>query len=119
MIVRRSLEESAATLVEEATGIRPELHSAVSRRLMLLPARVAGDQWSDVYGLMRRAARAYEVTSEVLHSNRAFGDVSEHLVQEWEQTADEVEIVLSARGGRTRSPTIGSSGRMVAPRLLP
>lgn len=103
MIVRRRLEETAATLVEEATGHRPDLHSAVSRRLMLLPARVGEGQWSDVYGLMRRAARAYELTSQVLHSNRAFGDVPEHLVQEWEQTSDEVELVLGARTRRTTS----------------
>lgn len=113
MVVRRRLEETAASLVEAAIGTRPGSHSVVARRLMLLPAHAPDDRWSDLCGLARRASRVYELTSAVLHSNRAFGDVSEHLVQEWEQTAAEAADAVQDRTRRelTHAPSPRSSAR--------
>lgn len=113
MVVRRRLEETAASLVELATGTRPGSHSVVARRLMLLPAHARDDRWSYLLGLARRASRVYELTSAVLHSNRAFGDVPEHLVQEWEQTAAEVADAMQdrTRPGITLAPSSRSSVR--------
>jgi hypothetical protein len=58
---------------------------------MLLAADVPAERWAAAYGLARRAAIVYDDTSTVLHSNRAFGDVPEQLVQEWEQVVADVE----------------------------
>jgi hypothetical protein len=97
LIVRRRLEELAATLVEEATGVRPDQHSRIARRLMLLFARVPAERWGLSHGVARQAANVYGATSRVLHSNRAFGDVPEYLVQEWEQAITEAEAALRDR----------------------
>jgi hypothetical protein len=90
LIVRRRLEELAATLVEQSAGIRPQRHRFVAHRLMLLVAAVPDDEWPALYGLAHRATVVYADTSTVLHSNRAFGDTPEQLVQEWEQVATDV-----------------------------
>ena len=95
LIVRRRLEEHAATLVERATGKRPKQHRVVPRRLMLLTADMPTQQWATAHGLARRAATVYSDTSTVLHSNRAFGDIPEHLVQEWEQVTADVEEAIN------------------------
>jgi hypothetical protein len=50
------------------------------------------------HGLARRAGSVYAETSSILHSRRAFGDVEEVLVQEWEGVADEVDQALERRG---------------------
>ena len=95
LIVRRQLEEFAATLVEQATGTRPQRHRFVAHRLMLLVADAPDDEWSPLYGLAHRATVVYADTSTVLHSNRAFGDTPEQLVQEWEQVAADVAEVVA------------------------
>jgi len=97
LIIRRRLEELAATLVEEATGVRPDQHSRIARRLMLLSARAPAARWGHAHGVARQAGNIYSATSRVLHSNRAFGDVPEYLVQEWEQTVATAEAVLRDR----------------------
>jgi hypothetical protein len=99
LIVRRRLEEQAATMVELATGKRPSQHRVVARRLMLLTAHVPAERWAAAYGLARQAAAVYGDTSTVLHSNRAFGDVPEQLVQEWEQVVSDVEGVVGQLRG--------------------
>lgn len=98
LIVRRRLEEHAATLVERATGTRPSSHRSVPRRLSLLAAGAPAERWSAMYGLVRRAAFVYRETSTVLHSNRAFGDVPEPLVQEWEQVVVDVTTAIERSG---------------------
>jgi hypothetical protein len=100
LIVRRRLEELAATLVEEATGVRPDQHSRIARRLMLLSARVPAEGWGLAHGVARQAGNVYGATSRVLHSNRAFGDVPEYLVQEWEQI-----VAAAAAALRDRPPS--------------
>lgn len=94
IIVRRRLEDLAATLVERATGQRPQRHRMVAHRLKLLAAHVPIEKWASAYGLACRAANTYAQTSSVLHSNRAFGDVPEVLVQEWERVVTEVTIAM-------------------------
>jgi hypothetical protein len=94
LVVRRRLENASATLVDRATGAPPALHSMVASRLMLLAAGAPPEQWSHVYGIARRAAGVYAATSSVLHSNRAFGDIPEHEVQEWEHVVAEVESTM-------------------------
>jgi hypothetical protein len=101
LIVRRRLEEHAATLVERATGNRPTQHRVVPRRLMLLTAEAPSDGWSATYELARRAATVYGETSTVLHSNRAFGDIPELLVKEWEQVVTDVDEALKQLRART------------------
>ena len=101
LIVRRRLEECAATLVERATGKRPTQHRVVQPRLMLLTAEAPPDGWNATYELARRAATVYGETSTVLHSNRAFGDVPELLVQEWEQVVVDVGDALGRFTKRT------------------
>ena len=85
IIVRRQLEEHAATLVEQATGTRPQRHRHIARRLMLLTAGVSEGDWAAAHSLARQSGLVYRETSSVLHSHRAFGDVPEQLVREWEQ----------------------------------
>ena len=97
LIVRRRLEEHAASLVELITGQRPLRHRIVARRLMLLTAHRSSEQWHAAHSLARRAADVYAATSTVLHSNRAFGDVSEHLVQEWERVAADLARAIQER----------------------
>jgi hypothetical protein len=62
----------------------------VAYRLKLLAADVPADRWASAYGLACRAASTYAHTSAVLHSNRAFGDVPEALVREWEKVVADV-----------------------------
>jgi hypothetical protein len=54
------------------------------------------DRWAAAYGVARRAATVYGETSTVLHSNRAFGDLPEHVVREWEQVVAEVGYAVAA-----------------------
>ena len=49
------------------------------------------------HGLARRAGSGYAETSSILGRRRAFGDVEEVLVQEWEGVADEVDQALERR----------------------
>jgi len=106
LIVRRRLEELAAALVERTTGTRPERHRFVAHRLMLLVAAVPDDEWPALYGLARWATIVYAETSTVLHSNRAFGDTPEQLVQEWEQVAADVAeaVARQAVDSHDRNP---------------
>jgi hypothetical protein len=108
LIARRRLEEHAATLVERATGTRPGVHRFVADRLALLTAGVPPARWADAHGLARRAANVYSDTSIVLHSNRAFGDVPEPLVREWEQVVADVQEMLG-QPAATRPPTAVSA----------
>ena len=91
LLVRQRLEQSAATLVDRATGTRPDHHQYVAHRLLLLTAGAGPQVWRARFDLARRAGSVYRSTSGVLHSNRAFGDVPETLVREWEQVARDVE----------------------------
>lgn len=72
-------------------------HRNVAQRLMLLTAGVEPDRWAAAFGLARQAVAVYRETSAVLHGNRAFADVPEVVVREWEQVATEV----TERSGRT------------------
>lgn len=98
LVVRRRLEEAAATLVERARGKRPSQHRVVDARLMLLSAGAPPEQREAVHGLARRAAGVYDATSAVLHSRRAFADVPEYRVREWEDTVADVESAMSTHG---------------------
>lgn len=100
LIVRRRLEDAAAGLLERATGTVPSHHSVVPSRLMLLTAGTEADEWSFSYGVACRAARVYGATSAALHSNRAFGDVPEHEVREWEQVVREFDDAMRSAAER-------------------
>ncbi len=102
LIVRRRLEH-AATMVERASGERPRRQRLVVHRLMLLTAEVPTERWVAAYGLARRAGTVYGETSTVLHSNRAFGDVPEQLVKEWEHVVADVENAVEEPFGDQRS----------------
>lgn len=93
-VVRRRLEEAAAALVERVTGIRPTSHSRVAKRLLLLSAGADDADRRDRHDLARQAGYVYAMSSEVMHSRRAFGDVYAPLVLEWEEVAARVEQVL-------------------------
>ena len=97
LVVRRRLEEHAATLVESLTGKRPGSHARVSSRLLLLAVGQSPDAVRAAHGLARRAGSVYAETSSILHSRRAFGDVEEVLVREWESVVDEVDQALERR----------------------
>lgn len=97
LVVRRRLEEHAAALVEALTGQRPRSHTRVKSRLLLLAVGQSPDAVRATHGLARRAGAVYAETSSILHSRRAFGDVEEVLVREWEGVADEVDRALERR----------------------
>jgi hypothetical protein len=95
---RQRLEQQAWILLCHVEG-RPTSergHQYVVRRLMLLTAGVPPERWAAAYGLARRAGVVYRETSAVLHSNRAFADVPEALVQEWEDVVEEVEEAVAS-----------------------
>lgn len=99
LLVRQRLEQQALLMRDEARSAATNgaTHRNVAQRLMLLTAGVEPERWSDAFGLARQAASVYRETSAVLHSNRAFADVPEVLVREWEQVTTEV----TNRCGRT------------------
>lgn len=74
------------------------LHRFVAGRFMLLTVPAAEPEWADSYGLAKLAAGVYRQTSAVLHGNRAFADVPEVLVQEWEGTAERVRSAVARAG---------------------
>jgi hypothetical protein len=57
---------------------------------MLLVTAVPDDEWPALHARADRATVVFADTSTVLHSNQAFGDTPEQLVQEWEQVATDV-----------------------------
>lgn len=93
---RRRLEDHAATLVERATGSRPRGHRNVRPRLLLLADARTPAAVRAAHALARRAAGVYAETSTVLHSTRAFGDLPEVLVREWEAVVGELDEILAA-----------------------
>lgn len=97
LVVRRRLEEHSAALVEALTGQRPPSHTRIRSRLLLLAVGRSPDAVRAAHGLARRAGSVYAETSSILHSRRAFGDVEEVLVREWEGVADEVDQALERR----------------------
>jgi len=89
----RVVEELAA-----ATSDGPD-QLLTGRTWRIAEVRIAGlgsDRWAAAYGVARRAAIVYGETSTVLHSNRAFGDLPEHVVREWEQVVAEVGYAVAA-----------------------
>jgi hypothetical protein len=104
LMTRRRLEQQARTLLchTEKRAPADRRHQFVVRRLMLLTAGVPPEQRAAAYGLARRAGAVYGETSKVLHSNRAFADVPEALVREWEDVVEEVENAVAARASGSR-----------------
>lgn len=103
LAARQHLEELSRTLLCDAEGSDPtdREHGNVEARLLLLTAHVPPTSWWDAYLRARRAAAAYKGTSQVLHSRRAFGDVPEVLVQEWEEAVEQLrEAITAKRDGR-------------------
>jgi hypothetical protein len=111
LLVRQVLEEQAMILLG-ATGeyTAGRLHRYVAGRFMLLTARVAEPEWADAYGLAKLAAGVYRQTSAVLHGNRAFADLPEVLVQEWESTAEQVRAAVARVAGATLHADRGHPG---------
>jgi hypothetical protein len=104
LTARQRLEQQARILLCHAEG-RPTSdrpHQYVVGRLMLLTAGVPPERWAAAYGLARRAGVVYRETSAVLHSNRAFADVPEALVREWEDVVEAVERAVASRVAQTR-----------------
>lgn len=99
LVARQRIERCARDLLCDAEGSDPaqRLHEHVRTRLLLLAIGVCADRWWAAYVLARRAADAYAGTSAVLHGRRAFGDVPEVLVGEWEEVAAELEARVAAR----------------------
>jgi len=91
LLVRQVLEQQAAALLRAAEGPGIDrYHCYVARRLMLLTAGVPETDWPAAHGLATLAATVYRHTCDVLHGKRAFADVPEVLVQEWEDVAARV-----------------------------
>jgi hypothetical protein len=82
---------------------------------MLLVTAVPDDEWPALHARADRATVVFADTSTVLHSNQAFGDTPEQLVQEWEQVATDVaeavarQAVDSHYWHRPRAP-LGNGG---------
>ena len=97
LLVRQLLEEQATALLEAAEGPAPaRFHRRVADRLMLLTSGVPTADWATAYGLAKLAGTVYRQTCSVLHGNRAFADVPEVLVQEWEEAAERVREAVAA-----------------------
>jgi hypothetical protein len=97
LIARQNLEELSRKLLCRSEGTDPadRDHGDVGARLLLLTADVPAEDWKDAYLLTRRAWAAYKGTSEVLHSRRAFGDMPEVLVREWEDAVNELRRAIN------------------------
>lgn len=100
LLVRQRIEVVARALLCIAEGSQPDdrLHARVKARLLLLLAHVPHEKWSVAYRLARRAGAVHGETSDVLHSRRAFADVPEVLVREWEDLVEELERMASIDG---------------------
>lgn len=103
LLVRQALENLAADLLSAAEGgVAPQrAHAFVRSRLLLLADGAHGDEWLGLTDLARRAGTVYRETSDVLHSNRAFGDVPKALVKEWEEVVATLRAAVAEKLGST------------------
>ncbi|MDN5758528.1 MAG: hypothetical protein L0H59_08345 [Tomitella sp.] len=99
LIIRQRLERAALDLLcaAEARGSADRLHAVVPSRLLLLAADAYDQEFEDLVWIARRAGAVYRETSKVLHSNRAFGDVPEVLVKEWEAVVANVRDAVAKK----------------------
>ena len=65
--------------------------------LLLLLVDLPEERWPETYRIADRARAVHRETSDVLHSRRAFADVPETLVAEWESVTAEVERIAGRR----------------------
>lgn len=104
LLVRQTIEQQATALLDAAEGTVPDrLHRHVAGRLMLLTAGACASEWMAAYGLAKLAAGVYRHASAVLHGRRAFADVPEILVCEWEQVAKRLRGAVDERQHAARS----------------
>lgn len=99
LLVRQDLELLAADLLRAAEGgvVADRTHAYIRSRLLLVAAGASGEEWLQLRNVARRAGTVYRETSDVLHSNRAFGDVPEVLVTEWEEVVATLRAAVAEK----------------------